>query len=412
MGRDMLQTHLTLHPLSFVAESDGVMVGCAEAESYAVFPADGADLLRRLVDGMTVSEAADWYQATFGEPVDIPDFVATLHELGFVVIGQGRASSGPVRFQRMGRALFSPAAWGVYAVIAIATIAITTRYPLLRPKPGNVFFVRSLIVTDLMLVFAQIPPVLLHEGFHMLAGRRRGIPSRLGVNRRLYYLVAETHLDGLLGLPRRQRYLPFFAGMLADVTVFGVLTLVATCTMSNGSLPWPGRLALAIAYPVLLRVVWQLFVFLRTDPYFALTTALGCTDLAGASTAYLRRRLGRLGRLTHRDQHPVNASEQKWTPRDQLFAPWFALLSVIGTVSLLALAAVGVVPILTEFARLLASGVAHGTGNAPRFWDSALALVLIVTQLFILPFLGGLLGRRTARRRPKGNPLSAKGTLP
>ena len=109
------------------------------------------------------------------------------------------------------------------------------------------------------------------------------MPSRLGVNRRLYFFVFETRLDGLLGLPRRQRYLPFFAGMLADVLVASGLTLAALAGLhgaSYGAMSWPARLALAIAYTTLLRVAWQLFVFLRTDPYFALTTALGCTNLA------------------------------------------------------------------------------------------------------------------------------------
>jgi len=114
-------TVLDLYPLTFLeegeAEDEEVTVGCAEADSYAVLPADGAALLRQLAAGLSLDQAAEWYQDTYGEPADIPGFAQAVTELGFLRPdgadglapgGGARTGSGPVRWQRLGRAVFSP----------------------------------------------------------------------------------------------------------------------------------------------------------------------------------------------------------------------------------------------------------------------------------------------------------------
>src|SRR5690348_9723662 len=180
---------LEFHPLTYVEEHDGITVGRPDAESYATLPEDGAALLRRLSEGMPVPEAADWYRTEFGEPIDMEDFVAALHELGFIrEAGESPAVAREVRFQRLGRAVFSPLAWAGYAVLVAVALVLMAARPHLRPHAENVFFTSSLVAVQLVLTFSQIPALLLHEGYHVLAGRRLGLPSKLSVGRRLYFL--------------------------------------------------------------------------------------------------------------------------------------------------------------------------------------------------------------------------------
>src|SRR5215813_14706271 len=68
---------------------------------------------------------------------------------------------------------------------------------------------------------------LVHEGYHALAGRRLGLNSTLRIGHRFIYVVFETSLDGLVAVPRRQRYLPMLAGMLTDVVALAALILAA-----------------------------------------------------------------------------------------------------------------------------------------------------------------------------------------
>lgn len=382
----MQETPIGFHRLTFVPEREGVMVGRPDIESYVVLPVDGAELLRRLTEGEPLETAATWYMSTFGEPVDMDDFVATLNDLGFVRAAGERLAEPPrVGLQALGRAMFSPLAWICYAVLTAATVFVAVRHPELRPRPRNMFFAQSLIMVQLVLMVAQMPGLFLHEWFHVMAGRRRGLPSRLGVGRRFFFAVFETELNGLLGLPRRQRYLPFLAGMLADVLFFGVLTLGAAALRDGPE--WLWRLLLAIAYTTLLRLAWQLCLFLRTDPYYALTTALGCTDLAEAASAYLRRRF-----------RGAIVDEDAWSERDRAVAPWFALLNVVGTMLLATILALAVVPVAVEFASRLASGLAHHSVGGPLFWDAAVSLTILILEFGVLPVLAGARSRRQARQ--------------
>lgn len=387
----MQNMQLAFHRLSYVPERDGVMVGRPDIDCYVLLPEDGAQLLQALAGGMPVADAAAWYEATFGESIDIEDFVATVTELEFVR-GPGEAAgveARPVRLQALGRAMFTPLAWVCYAALLAATVVIAVRIPELRPEPRNVFFVPSLVVVQLVLLLAAAPGLFLHEWFHVMAGRRRGLSSRLGVSRRLFFAVFETELNGLLSLPRRQRYLPFLAGMVADVVYFCVLTLAAA-GLRHGP-DWLWRVLLAMAYLTLLRLAWQLCLFLRTDPYFALTTALGCVNLAEAGSDYLRRKL--------RWRRPASlADEDGWSPRDRAMAPWFALLTVAGTAVLTAILAFGAIPVAIEFVQRIAAGLTRQGLSGPKFWDAGVTLAVIAVEFGVLPLLAG---SRRLRRRPR-----------
>ena len=376
-------THLEFHPLTFAEEPDGVTVGRADIASYVLLPTDGAALLRKLAGGMSMHAASDWYHARYGDTVDMDDFVHSLRELGFVrADGEARAETLPVRLQALGRAAFSPLAWLCYGGIVIAAVVAMTVEPVLRPSVQHVFFSPSLVAVQVVLTLVQLPALLWHESFHMLAGRRLGLPTRLGTGRRWYFFVLETELDGLLGVPRRKRYLPYLAGMLADLVLFCGLILVAAADLPGG-MSWLGRLALAVAYVGLLRLAWQFLLFLRTDLYYVLTTALGCTNLHEATSAYLRRKFHALPGV-----HPSAADDQDWSPRDRRVAPWFAWITASGAVLLIVAAVFAVVPIGVEFAARVGAALTTGTAQA-QFWDSLVSVLVVLVLFIILPLLAG-----------------------
>jgi len=380
-------TAVEFHPLTFVDEPDGVVVGRSDTQSYAVLPDDGAALLRRLASGMTLEEAARWYHTEFGELVDMTDFLDTLRELGFVREGTDEpARLPPLRLRRLGAWAFSPAAWAGYTALVTACVVMLVTHPRVRPHADNVFFSPSLVAVQVSLALAQVPAVSWHEFFHVLAGRRLGVPTRLSMSRRLYFLVVETDLDGLYSVPRRQRYVPFLAGMLADVLLFSALTLLA------GSGPsWAAGPALAVAYTTLLRLAWQFYLFLRTDLYYVVTTLLGCSALHDATSAYMRTKLTRLPGV----RPPDRGDESAWSPRDRLMAPWFALVTVFGVGFLLATAALAVVPLLWGFVTRLGPQLAHGTAGGAGFWDAIVSLSLFATEFALLV----LVSRREAARK-------------
>ncbi len=316
---------IRLHRLTMVTEDDGVMVGRPDIGSYALFPAEGAEALRLLDAGLPMASVTAWYQRTCGTSLDVEDFLAVLDDLQFLrADGEDEPVNAPLRWQRLGRWMFSRPAWLCYAALTAAAIVAMVRVPYLRPTYQRIFFTHYLALIPITLTAALIPAILLHESFHTLAGRRLGLPSTLTVGRRFYYLVAETRLDSLFSVPKRKRYLPFLAGMLADVVLISVLTLVAAVLQGRGLPSWCPGVCLAIAFTCVLRVIWQFMFYLETDLYFVFSHALRCPDLQNATRFYIKTRVRR---LLHR---APPRSDPGWSDRDRAMARWYAPLLIAG----------------------------------------------------------------------------------
>lgn len=407
---------LHFHPLSFLDEGDGdVLIGRVEIDSYGVFPADGAALVRELQAGRSPDDAAAWYLERYGESVDMTEFVATLAELDLlrdsatVPAGSAEIVTTPVRWQRLGRAVFSPVGLLGYLCLLAAAVAACWLDPRLVPAHQNVFFTDYLVVVELTVVIGQAPLILLHEAAHVLAGRRLGLRTRVRLGQRWYYLVFETVMDGLVSVPRRRRYLPILAGVLTDVGVIAALTVIAAVTRdAQGRFSLLGGVCLALAFTTLPRIAWQFYFFLQTDGYYLISTVLGTVDLHGAARVLLRNRLQQLRR--HPDRLlPMDS----WHPRDRAAARWYAPLMVVGYTISFAILALVVLPLGWQFFSTAAGRVfgADDSTSGGHFWDSAVILTLTIGQLGLAVILA--LRRRTpptigARHRRPRSPLTGR----
>jgi hypothetical protein len=381
---------LSLHPLSYHNDGEDVVVGRTDIDSYGVFPPDGAALLRRLADGLPLDEAARWYAETYGEQVDLEEFVGVLSELEFLAPGAAPAGSAgespavppPVRWQRLGRAVFSVPAWCLYvAILASAAVAMAV-HPALVPRTSHLFYSRYVTALALTIFLGQIPLIAIHECFHALAGRRLGLRSTLRINRRLYFLVFETTLDGLVVVPRRRRYLPLLAGMLADLVIIGALTLVAAATIRpDGSVAILGGACLALAFATLIRFSWQFYLYMRTDLYAVVVTVLGCQDLHAAGRRILANRFRRLVGRPARDESGLH-------PRDRRIGRWYSWLMLVGYTFSIGILTVVIIPATWRSLSMATARLAGGGGHS---WlditDSFIFLALMSGQLLVVGFL-------------------------
>jgi hypothetical protein len=384
----MPTSDLDFHPLTFLDEGDAVTVGRTDIDSYCVLPADGAFLLRRLTEGAAPAEAAREYEEHYGETVDVGDFLSSMSELGFLR-ADNDTSPKPLRGQGLGRALFSRPAWLLYAALIAAAALRTAEHPDLVPHYQDLFFTDYLTVVVLVLGATQTPLLLIHEAFHLLAGRRIGLRSRLGIGRRLWFVVIEATMDGLVTVPRRRRYLPILAGMLADTLLIAAFVLIAAALRRpDGSQPMAGTLCLGIAFSTLLRLAWQLYFYLRTDLYYLAVTAFGCIDLHESAIILLRNRFHRLIRRPDRE-----TDESVIHPRDLGPARWYAWLVAGGYGFSFFLLVTVAVPTFIHTVRLAVDRVA-----APGVAARTDAITFIGLNVFQFGLLGYVVRRSRTRK--------------
>jgi hypothetical protein len=131
-------------------------------------------------------------------------------------------------------------------------------------------------------------------------------------------------------------------------------------------------------------------IFMETDLYHVLASALRCPDLHAMTRMQLRNRFARLlGRPA------LTATQAGWTARDLRTVRRYAPFVLAGSIVMLTLAAVSVIPVLAGLAVRTYHGVVTGSLADSRFWDALIVGTVIVSQFVIV----AVLAIRDRRRR-------------
>ncbi|GAA1748421.1 hypothetical protein GCM10009734_65310 [Nonomuraea bangladeshensis] len=383
-----------LRPLTVIQEGDEALVGDPATGTFVAMPAVGGVLISALLRGASVEEAAAEAEAYAGRPVDLPSFVATLAELGFLDdrpdAERQVVRTAPIQTrrwfagvsERVARPFFGRAAWACYLALALFCLAVFVTSPSLFPSPErDAFLLGDVGLSVLLLMPFVLVSTALHEGGHWLAARAIGVRSRFGVDRRMMLLVLETDLSQLWTVPRRLRYGPLLGGMAVDVVVLSLL-LAARLLIRHGVWSPAPAVDATLAVWVFVKLaglLWQCMVFLRTDLYAVLVNALGCRDLWRVKTLLLRRAFGRLT--------PGQAAELVAAgPTDIRAGRWFRWVWLAGFAGVLAWFVFFVLPVVAATLAWTADRLVLGPFE-PRFWYALLCAALLLGPYALALFL-------------------------
>jgi len=319
---------VSIHPFTRQREGEEIVIGIAETGVFLAVPPEAVEVLDLLAEGKSVGEVADLYFQGSGEASDLYDLLSYLETKGFVGRQDARRadekrSDYPVRENRfhfstfpqpLAKLLFSlPVLMCEAAVVGLALAAVLTRHALM-PIPTDLVFYHQRAVSWTLLTIFTYGGIFVHELAHLIAARSVGVNSRMGISHRLWYLVAETDLTGLWSVPRNQRYLPMLAGMIIDITVLSLIVLLLLCQdlrlfmLSSFSL----HLLRAMAFTNLMRILWECFLFVRTDLYFVAMTFLNCKNLLTDTQVFLHNQLSRVtSRIRTVDQSAIPKTERR-----------------------------------------------------------------------------------------------------
>ncbi|GIJ79750.1 hypothetical protein SAMN05443287_107323 [Micromonospora phaseoli] len=419
-------TLVRVRPFDHRPEGDTVIIGDLERQVFLSIPAEGLDLLQSLAAGRSVGEAVRLYEEKYAETPDITDFLDALGDEGFIEIDEkiAAAVAGPVaaadpaRRPRRSYSLnwLSPTVARrlvslpvlIACVLVIATgVYLATDDPNVLPTPGEtlLFPIHFAALTWATFILTLVG-VAIHEAAHMVAARAAGVPSRLVIGNQLYVLVVQTDMSGIWLAPRRQRFVAFIAGTLIDGVLASSFVLALWANRHSFlNLPeWVALLLTALLFTYLVRIIWQSFLFMRTDGYYIVATALGCRNLMSDTENFLRNVLAWVLRRGSR-------VDQSGVPRREMrIVRWYSLAWLSGRlIALMMLVFVGI-PLLWGFLYqfiLFASGQDSLMGS----WDFAtIAIIGVLLDGGGLLLWGRSLYRGAQERRRRQAILSARAT--
>lgn len=273
-------------------EEDGYyIVWTASSSQFVELPRESFEALSLLNAGLSMANVSRELEEKYGAPFDISDFVSRLVDLGFVKSidgvalppGKRRRVSLPFVRQRHVAWIYSKPLMVLYLVLIGSALVILVYNPAYRPSYRDFFFAEDHSVNLLLSMIAVIALIFLHEFAHLIAGRSVGVDGFFTVNLRLFYPVAETNLSDLWRLRKRQRLLPFLAGILND-TLIASLILIGLWSADRGLLCTSLSLIAFGKFILLILssgIIWQLMFFMRTDIYFVISTLTGARNLYG-----------------------------------------------------------------------------------------------------------------------------------
>ncbi|MDX6681725.1 MAG: putative peptide zinc metalloprotease protein [Solirubrobacteraceae bacterium] len=327
-------SRLALVALTIVGEHDEFVVGEPATGRFFAVPPEGVRVLEGLRDGKTIREAAS-AASSAQESLDALDFARVLLGAGFVTEVDGQrvraagATDGVPEFNRIagriGRLLFSTRVAAASGALLVLVVAAFVAEPAMRPRFENLFIAPSPAVSFAVIFAMTMVSAMLHELCHWWATRSLGAPARIRLSRRFYIPVMETDISGLWGLPARLRYGPFLAGMVFDVLVLAV-ALALRLGWSYEVVDLPPTVVRILAALVTLKVfeiMFQFLVFLRTDLYAVMITALGARNLDRVTRLRLK--------VAFRVARPADRAELEAAhPRDLAASRWYAVCYGLG----------------------------------------------------------------------------------
>lgn len=402
------ETIVTVHPFTRQSEGEDVVIGSLETGIFLALPPEAVEILDLLARGKSVGEVADLYFQKTGETPDLEDLLSHLETKGLVEpevagIAGARQSSRPVhetkfhfsRFPKsLARRLFSYPVLACETALAGFALAAVLIYHALMPVPADLVFYHRRALSWTFLMIFTYGGIFLHELAHLIAARSVGVNSRMSISHRLWYLVAETDLTGLWSVPRNQRYLPMLAGMIVDITALSLIVLTLLCQLRHLVVlsPLTVHLLRAMAFTNLMRLLWEFFLFMRTDLYFVAATFLNCKNLLSDTRVFLHNQLSLLTSLVS----PVSQPDIPRTERRAIRI--YAAIFLAGRMWAFATLFWVTIPVCVGYWGSLIPALREGySANPSDFLDSLAAAIY-----FLVPTVAGFVYWLAALMRHKG----------
>ncbi|MFX3623589.1 MAG: hypothetical protein ACE3JP_05980, partial [Ectobacillus sp.] len=375
------ETLLILHPTEIRKDKKHFIVEDTVTGEFFEMPAICVDAIERIGQGdrLDIIEA-ELKKKYPNEEVDILDFANQLIELGLVQSVDGEkmevfAKNSEPGFQwlspKLGRLFFNRFTAAGYAILFPANILLLVWNKDLFPHYKDIFVFDVMALNVLMWMALTFILVLIHEFGHVLAIRAHDLPARLEVGHRLFFVVFETDMTAAWKLPASKRNMLYLAGPSFDMLML-FLALAAQLLFPQSPALLQGIMGIVVL-DVMLRVLYQCCVYMKTDFYFVLENVSGNYNLAENGKQYIKSWLS-FGRKTALDG--IFKGEER-------MARWYGIFYLMGVVVTVSLFFLYYIPQLLYICKKIPSGLIKPITSA-GFWDALIIMLQICLMVGLL----------------------------
>ena len=275
---------LPFKKLTIRREGRDTLVGDPETGNFIQLQAEGMRILNALR-----KKPVETVVRQFPE-VNVSRFISELRANGFLInrraMHRRRYLNSHIAQRHLNWMYAKPTVLAFIALIGWAFWTVVQNATLF-PRSVDFFFSESAWFLPLTFALSWLL-IGIHEWAHYLAAVASGIPSRFGISTQLFSITAVTDLSNLYMLPPKKRYPVLLAGMMVDAAICAAALLAMHWFGSAfAELHWAIPLLKLIALVEFMGIVWELQMFMETDPYYVLETFFGVHNLHAQGLAVL-----------------------------------------------------------------------------------------------------------------------------
>ncbi|MCM3585505.1 hypothetical protein M3182_07060 [Mesobacillus maritimus] len=391
------QSKLSLYPLKVRKDKKNFIVEDILSGEFYEMPAICIDAIDLINDDKQLDFIEEVLQDKYpNEKVDISSFVEDLLELGLVkeldgeTIPRNRIEKNTNGLNwvspSVGRFFFNRYSLSFYRLIMVVIFILLMLNPELFPLYHDVFVFDLMIYNILAFLGLSFILVIIHEFGHVLAVRAEGLPTKIEIGHRLFFVVLETDMSRVWSLPPQRRYHLYLAGMFFDIVIL-FLSFVVQLFLINQ--PLIIGLAKMVALSTFIRIVYQFCVYIKTDFYYVLENWSGSYNLMENAQFYLKRWFPFL---------PLDDKNETFDGEEKLVRP-YAIFYLIGVALTIGITVFYNVPLIIHAAILVSPGFLEPVTSI-HFWDATVFFLQFLLMIGLLAYSWTKKYRKKHKRQP------------
>lgn len=288
-----------LVPLKIHANKKNIIVEDIQAEEFYEMSPASVDAINAIQRGVPLREIELSLVNKYpNEDIDINEFIHSLLQLQLITKIDGHTvlertpqkkveNTEESRWPNaIGKVMFRSPFILLYVIAVVFSLGTLIARPEYIPDLHSMHMFGSMTLNVVVWAGISLFLLALHEFSHFLAARSFDVSAKYGFGHRLYFLVLETDISNVWRLQPKQRLIPYLAGMMND---FVMLSITLALRMFFPEMP-------DLLYEVLelsglylcIMLVFQTFVFMKTDLYYVIETISGTLNLKERTDAWLK----------------------------------------------------------------------------------------------------------------------------